>query len=195
MNHDQTGRLLIAGQRDIHSMPASTELIEPLTFMFADDGVIPNNPYLPLLVYRRAINLAGTPDPERAIEEIFARNAWGDMWRNGIYPFTHYHSMIHEVLGIARGRARVRFGGNHGTEIEVAAGDVAVLPAGTGHQRAEQSPDLVVIGAYPPAGTYNLCRGTPREHGRARAAIPHVPLPAGDPVFGPQGPLTRLWRA
>ena len=91
--------------------------------------------------------------------------------------------------------ARVRFGGSRGEEIEVAAGDVAVLPAGTGHQRAEQSVDLVVIGAYPPAGTYNLCRGTPREHGRALAAIPQVPLPAADPVFGPQGPLTRLWRA
>ena len=176
-------------------MPVSTELADPLTFLFADDGIIPNNPSLPLLVYRRAINLAGTPDPERAIEEIFARNGWGDMWRNGIYPFTHYHSMIHEVLGIARGRARVRFGGSRGEEIEVAAGDVAVLPAGTGHQRAEQSVDLVVIGAYPPAGTYNLCRGTPREHGRALAAIPQVPLPAADPVFGPQGPLTRLWRA
>jgi uncharacterized protein YjlB len=195
MNHDQTGRSSIAGQRDIRSMPASTELVEPLSFMFADDGIIPNNPLLPLLVYRRAITLAGTPHPERAIEEIFARNGWGDMWRNGIYPFTHYHSMIHEVLGIARGRARVRFGGSHGAEIEVAAGDVAVLPAGTGHQRVEQSGDLVVIGAYPPAGMYNLCRGTPREHGRALAAIPGVPLPAADPVFGLQGPLTRLWRA
>jgi len=175
-------------------MPASTELVEPLTFMFPDDGIIPNNPSLPLLVYRRAINLAGTPDPERAIERIFASNGWGDMWRNGIYPFTHYHSMIHEVLGIARGRVRVRFGGSRGEEIEVAAGAVAVLPAGTGHQRAEQSADLVVIGGYPPAGTYNLCRGTPREHERARAVIPRVPLPATDPVFGPQGPLTRLWR-
>lgn len=175
-------------------MPESAELVEPLTFVLPDDGIIPNNPSLPLLLYRRAINLAGTPDPERAIEDIFARNGWGDMWRNGIYPFTHYHSMIHEVLGIARGRARVRFGGSRGEELEIVAGDVAVLPAGTGHQRAWHSVDLVVIGAYPPAGTYNLCRGTPREYVRARAAIPNVPVPPTDPVFGHEGPLTRLWR-
>jgi uncharacterized protein YjlB len=175
-------------------MPASTVLVEPLTFMLPDDGIVPNNPSLPLLIYRRGVNLAGTPDPERTIEEVFADNGWGGMWRNGIYPFTHYHSMIHEALGIARGRARVRFGGSGGEEIEVAAGDVAVLPAGTGHQRVWHSFDLVVIGAYPPAGTFNLCRGTPREHARALATIPDVPLPVSDPVFGPQGPLTRLWR-
>jgi uncharacterized protein YjlB len=103
--------------------------------------------------------------------------------------------MIHEALGIARGRATVRFGGDNGQEIEVAAGDVAILPAGTGHQRLKQSHDLVVIGAYPPAGTYNLCRGSKAEHAKALAAIPNVPRPATDPVFGADGPLISLWRA
>jgi uncharacterized protein YjlB len=177
------------------STPASTDLVEPQTLMFRDDGIIPNNPLLPLLLYRRAIDLSGTPDPEPTIEEVFSRNGWGDMWRNGIYPFTHYHSTIHEVLGIARGSAKVRFGGSRGEEIELAAGDVAVLPAGTGHQRLWQSFDLIVIGAYPPTGTYNLCRGTPPEHARALAEISKVPLPDSDPVFGSHGPLLRLWRA
>ena len=176
-------------------MPAPTATIEPLAYLLADDGVIPNNPTLPLVVYRRALDLAGTPDPELVIEETFARNGWGDMWRNGIYPFTHYHSMIHEVLGIARGRAKVRFGGPHGEDLDITAGDVAVLPAGTGHQRLFASPDLMVIGAYPPTGTYNLCQGTPAEYARARAAIAKVPLPQSDPIHGADGPLTRLWRA
>ena len=166
-----------------------------ITHMFADDGSIPNNPALPLVLYRGGIDLGGATDPETAIEQIFAANGWGDMWRNGIYPFVHYHSMIHEALGIARGRATVRFGGDKGQEIEVAAGDVAILPAGTGHQRLKQSDDLVVIGAYPPAGTYNLCRGSKAEHARALATIPNVPRPATDPVFGADGPLISLWWA
>ena len=135
------------------------------------------------------------PRSAEMLERTFERNGWGHgMWRNGIYPFPHYHSMIHEVLGIARGRARVRFGGARGEELEVAAGDVAVLPAGTGHQRLSATSDLLVIGAYPPSGRYDLCRGTAAEHTRARAAIPHVPLPETDPLFGAAGPLTRLWR-
>jgi uncharacterized protein YjlB len=80
--------------------------------MFRDDGTIPNNPHLPFLVYRGAINLEDQQSPERAIESAFGANGWGDMWRNGIFPYVHYHSMIHEGMGIARGRAKVRFGGN-----------------------------------------------------------------------------------
>ena len=162
--------------------------------MFKDDGKVPNNPALPALVYKAAVDFGGS-DPARAIENLFARNGWGHgQWRNGIYPFVHYHSQIHEVLGIAAGKARVRFGGQHGEELEVAAGDVAVLPAGTGHQRLASTPDLLVIGAYPPHGQYDLCRGTSAEHARARETIPRVPVPETDPLFGAGGPLTRLWR-
>jgi uncharacterized protein YjlB len=171
-----------------------SEQSEPATFVFADDGAVPNN-RLPFLVYRGAIDVARVRDPAETIEKTFARNGWGHgLWRNGIYPFVHYHSQIHEVLGIAAGSARVRFGGRHGEELQIEAGDVAVLPAGTGHQRVSATPDLLVIGAYPPKGHYDLCRGTGAEHARALATIPSVPLPQTDPVFGADGPLTRLWR-
>ena len=166
---------------------------EPLAFHFADDGAVPNN-RLPMLVYRGAIE-ASMGDPAAAIGKTFAKNGWGHgLWHNGIYPFTHYHSQIHEVLGIAAGRARVRFGGRDGEVVEVEAGDVAVLPAGTGHQRISSTPDLLVIGAYPPDGHYDLCRGTQAEHARALESIPRVPLPQSDPLFGADGPLTKLWR-
>src|SRR5205814_9079142 len=140
---------------------------QPLSFRFADDGSIPNNPSLPFLVYRGAIDLAGTPDPEQVIEKTFARHGWGGMWRNGIYPYAHYHSMIHEALGIARCRAKVRFGGAAGEVLELAPGDIAVLPAGTGHQCLWASPDLCVIGAYPKRGNYDLCRGSKAAHAKA----------------------------
>ena len=86
--------------------------------------------------------------------------------------------MIHEVLGIARGHARVQLGGHDGERFEFAAGDVVVLPAGTGHQRLSGSADLLVIGAYPPEGTYNLCRGdNPADRDKALTTIPKVPVP------------------
>jgi uncharacterized protein YjlB len=176
-------------------MRAKAKVVEPLALLFADDGTIPNNPHLPFLVYAKAIDLAGRVDPAEVIEETFERNGWGDnMWRDGVYPFPHYHSMIHEVLGIARGRARVRFGGSVGEEVDLRAGDVAVLPAGTGHQRISASPDLLVIGAYPPTGRLNLCRGSRAEHARAVKSIPLVPHPQSDPVYGSDGPLLHLWR-
>jgi uncharacterized protein YjlB len=167
---------------------------EPQTFMFADDGSVPNNARLPFVVYRHVVDLIGSLDPEPVIERLFRGNGWGDLWRNGIYPYVHYHSMIHEGMGIARGRARVRFGGNKGAEVELMQGDVAVLPAGTGHQCLWASPDLMVIGGYPKTGKYDLCRGSKGEHAKALRTIPQVPLPDSDPVFGKQGPLLRLWQ-
>ncbi len=167
---------------------------EPLTFLFADDGSIPNNPALPFVVYKGGIDLAGSPDPEELIETTFKANGWSDMWRNGIYPYVHYHSMIHEGLAIARGRARVRFGGKGGETLDVGPGDVAILPAGTGHQCLWASPDLLVIGAYPGSGKYDLCRGSRAEHAKALKTIPLVPLPQSDPLNGEDGPLLALWR-
>jgi uncharacterized protein YjlB len=172
-------------------MPAKPT--EPETFLFADDGFVPNNARLPFLIYRGAIDLIGIRDPEHEIEKIFRKNSWGDLWRNGIYPYVHYHSMIHEGMALARGRARVRFGGSKGSEIELSQGDVAVLPAGTGHQCLSHSNDLVVIGAYPKSGRFDLCRGSKAEHAKAIKVIPKVPLPDTDPVFGKEGPLLRLW--
>jgi uncharacterized protein YjlB len=165
-----------------------------MAFMFADDGAIPNNPRLPLLHYRDAIDLSGSPDPEKLIETLFKQNGWGEMWRNGIFPYVHYHSMIHEGMGIARGRARVRFGGDQGQEIDISKGDVVLLPAGTGHQCLWASPDLMVIGTYPPAGRYDLCRGSKAEYAKALISIPQVPLPQRDPVYGENGPLLEFWR-
>jgi uncharacterized protein YjlB len=168
--------------------------LRPVTFKFTDDGAVPNN-VLPALLYKSAVKLGA--DPEGELERLFAANGWGHgQWRDGIYPFTHYHSMIHETLGIARGSAQVRLGGDQGEVVELAAGDVAVLPAGTGHQRLSGSGDLLVIGAYPPEGTYDLCRGDNRsDRDKALTTIPQVPVPASDPVRGQDGPLTELWRA
>jgi uncharacterized protein YjlB len=115
------------------------------------------------------------------------------MWRNGIFDYLHYHATVHEALGIARGRARVRFGGDDGQEIEVTAGDVAILPAGTGHQCLSASSDFSVVGAYPPGPKMQVTLPTPENHRKAVKTIPEVKLPKTDPVRGPNGPLIKLW--
>jgi uncharacterized protein YjlB len=109
-----------------------------------------------------------------------------------IYDYLHYHSRIHEVLGIARGMGRVPFGGRKSRIFPLKAGDVAVLPAGTGHQRLSASDDFLVIGAYPPTGTYDEC--TTVEDRRALKTIPEVAGPRKDPVYWIRGPLSKLWK-
>lgn len=161
------------------------------THHFADDGTVPNN-ILPLVVYRGALPESG--DRATACETMFAGNGWPDPWRNGIHPFHHYHSTAHEVLGIARGTARVRLGGENGQTVELHAGDVVVIPAGVAHKREAASGDLLVIGAYPRGQNPDMCRAEPDRHDRAVASIATVPLPDADPVTGGISPLLDCWR-
>lgn len=167
--------------------------VTPHGFVFADDGLVPNNP-LPFLVYKEAINLTTGRHPEKTIEGLFGANGWGDMWRNGVYDYLHYHATVHEALGVACGHARVQIGGKEGKEFEISAGDVVVLPAGTGHQCLSATRDFRVIGAYPPGPKMQVTRPTPENYRKALKTIPQVPLPTTDPVLGEDGPLVKLWK-
>ena len=175
------------------SKPELDEIIcarKPRGYRFKDDGLVPNHPRWPMVLYRTPIRLTGKFDPASVFEELFARNGWKDSWRAGIYDL-HYHSRIHEVLGVARGSVRVRFGGKLGRSIMLKAGDVAILPAGTGHQ-CLAAKDLLVVGAYPEAGTYDECRPNYPDHDKAIRTIPKVPRPRKDSIYGPNGPLLKL---
>lgn len=173
-------------------MSVVRDYAEPLAIVFEDDGLVPNN-ILPFLVYQGAVTL-DPKQPEETIENLFETNNWGGTWRNGVYDYLHYHATVHEVLGVARGQARVRFGGDHGQELDIKAGDVAILPAGTGHQCITASDDFCVIGAYPPGSRMEITRPTPENHAKALKTIPNVARPPADPVTGKHGALMRLWR-
>jgi uncharacterized protein YjlB len=167
---------------------------EPRLYRFEDDGETPNNARLPLILYCDALDAPRGQDPAAAYEEIFAAHGWAGSWRNGIHGFLHFHARCHEVLGIVRGEAQVQFGGDKGRNLTVKAGDIVVLPAGTGHRRLSASKDLLVVGAYPSSASYDQWRPGEISHHEALEHIAKVPSPAQDPVYGRDGPLTRLWR-
>ena len=173
-------------------MPNPPDALTIEEHFFADDGRVPNNPSLPLIVYRSALEIG--PRCVADCEKLFADNGWSGAWRNGVYAHHHYHSTAHEVLGIARGNARVRLGGEGGQTVELSAGDVVVIPAGIAHKREAASGDLLVIGAYPGGQRPDICRADIATHDRALAAIAAVPLPAADPVTGRTDPLLECWR-
>jgi uncharacterized protein YjlB len=162
-------------------------------YLFADDGVVPNNPRLPLIVYRGALGTAG--DAAASCVTLFDRNGWTGAWKNGVYAHHHYHSSAHEVLGVVAGWVRVRLGGEGGQTVELRAGDVVVIPAGVAHKNEGASPDHLVVGAYPRGQSPDMRSPGVAGHTSALPQIAVVPLPAGDPVHGSSGPLVERWRA
>jgi len=132
-------------------------------FRFRDDGGTPNHPRWPVIIYWNVVQLPRTLDPAAVMEKFFESNDCCKSWRNGIYDYLHYHSSVHEVLGIARGSAKVRLGGDRGRTFKLSAGDVVILPAGTGHQGLAASKDFLVVGAYPASGKYDEAGPAPKS--------------------------------
>ena len=167
--------------------------IEPLTIVFADDGLVPNNP-MPFLVYKGAVDVAND-HPEKTIEGLFGANGWG---AHVAQRRLRLSALPRDGARSARRRARpcpgtLRRRPRQGTS-SLSAGDVAILPAGTGHQCLSASRDFCVVGAYPPGPQMQVTRPTPENHAKALKTIPQVKLPKTDPVRGEDGPLVRLWK-
>ncbi|KGO91343.1 cupin domain-containing protein [Flavobacterium subsaxonicum] len=160
-------------------------------YHFKDNGVIPNNS-LPLLVYKFAFPVSDSLAD--VMEETFASHNWTNSWRNGVFPYHHYHSITHEVLGVYSGQAQLHLGGEQGEKIDVEAGDVLVIPAGVGHKKIAASADFGVIGAYPDGKDYDVLTGKEGERPRADERIAAVPRPETDPVLGKEGGIAEYWK-
>ncbi|MDF1585254.1 cupin domain-containing protein [Marinimicrococcus flavescens] len=145
----------------------------PERHLFEDDGTIPNST-LPLLLWRGVLPM-GEGDAAAACEAIFASNGWGDAWRWGVYGYHHFHSTAHEVLGVVRGEARIRFGGPNGEILVMHPGDVVLIPAGVGHKDEGSSEDMLVVGAYPDGQKPDMRRGAPGERPEVEENIARLP--------------------
>lgn len=173
-------------------MEDRTQGSEVTGYGFDDDGSIPNNPTLPLLVYPQA--LAGSDLNPSRCKELLSANGWGGAWVDGVFPYHHYHSTSHEVLCVVGGSASIAFGGPQGETIEVSAGDVVVIPAGVGHCNKGSDGEFSVVGAYPRGQeNYDLRTGEEGERPEVLENISNVALPESDPLFGEGGPLLRSW--
>jgi uncharacterized protein YjlB len=169
------------------------DVVQPAQLNFKGDDIFPNSA-LPLLFYRVAI-ATDAKDSASIFEKCFAENDWTNSWRDGVYPFPHYHSTSHEVLGIYSGTANLRLGGDHGKNVEVNAGDVIVIPAGVVHQNISASDHFGVVGAYPGGRSWDLLRGSPGERPKADHNIAALPMPENDPIYGVNGPLQSIWKS
>src|SRR5918994_510539 len=140
---------------------------------------IPNNARFAVLLYR---GVEAAAEGAGAARALFGRHGWGGSWVDGVFDFHHFHSTSHEVLAVLEGEATLELGGPQGRAFEVAAGDVVVLPAGTGHRRAAARDGFTVVGAYPGGQEdYDLLR---EADDAARERIRAVPIPDQDPVGG-----------
>lgn len=184
---------IIEDRPDATALKKLTRPRKPLAIRFADDGIVPNNPDLPAIVYRGSVAVDHDGfDAAAVIDALFELNGWTRSWRDTVYDFVHYHSQIHEVLGVSKGSAKLECGGVRGRILSLKAGDVVILPAGTGHRLIEATRDFQVVGAYPETGTYDEVTDT-RDRIEAKKRISKVRKPRKDPVYGQKGPLTRLW--
>jgi uncharacterized protein YjlB len=169
----------------------NTQSPKPEELLFRDDGKIPNSKF-PLLLYRNAFNIRGM-EGAAWLEQRFAANNWTNSWRNGVYPFHHYHSTSHEVLGVYGGSALLHLGGESGQKVKVRPGDILVIPAGVGHKNLE-SDGLGIVGAYPEGRSWDINKGLPGERPQTDRNIAGLPIPATDPLWGKEKGLTLIWR-
>ena len=163
---------------------------QPITHTFADDGNIPNN-VLPLVLYRGAIDLTGSPDPEAADRKDLYRQWLGR-------PVAQRHLSLcalsfDDPRGDGRG-ARPRQGAlrrrqwrgdrRGGRRCRRASGrhrpsapDAKSRSCGYRRLSAERTNTIFAAAARP---------STPRRS----PPSPTCRRPTTDPVFGPEGPLT-----
>lgn len=162
------------------------------TYFISDNKPFPNN-RLPVILYTEIFH-EEKEDYGDDFLHLFRENGWGNSWRNGVYPFHHYHGEAHEVLGCAKGRVKIMLGGEGGEIYELHKGEAVLLPAGVAHCRVESTSDFSIIGAYPHNQSPDLNKGMEEEYKVNIEKIEKVQKPVKDPVTGLDIPAVEEWK-
>jgi uncharacterized protein YjlB len=168
-------------------------ITQPQSIFFTPDAKIPNNPDLPVLVHKGILDRQ-TADKEKVFRRHFEQNGWRGNWTGFVFDYHHFHTTSHECLAIGKGHITLMIGGENGKEFDLEAGDMIVLPAGTGHRMISSSENLIVVGVYPEGQeNYDICRSLSQCPG-AEEKIANLARPATDPFYGTRGPLLKEWK-
>jgi hypothetical protein len=153
------------------------------TVRFKDEGVIPNHAHGPFIFYRGVVALPDGLDPAAITEEPSSRTA-------GVIPDAT-ESMTTSITTL-------EFAKFSASQTVRPPSALAVTTAGLrrrrnpprrdGHQCLFVSSDFLVVGAYPPSGTYDECTKS-EDHRKPLKTIPKIGRPREDPVYGAKGPL------
>ncbi|SER72343.1 Uncharacterized protein YjlB [Propionibacterium cyclohexanicum] len=165
-----------------------SRIVEPTKHVIADSPTNPGNS-VPVLHYRQAVQSTGDLTVE--FDQLFTRHRWLGAWTAQLYDVDHVHPDAFEVLGIVRGEGVVVCGGVPGTGIDVAPGDVLVIPAGVTH-RSGAGP-LTVVGAYFEDARPSTVKVAGSDTVMMAEQAANVPAPDMDPIFGDNGPLERIY--
>ena len=168
-----TALLAAVGVSSSRSLAARTHAGDPETLQLSRNAWVPNNDHLPVLIYT---SFRHSPAPTRfEFRTSFLRNGWPPQWRNGIYDFHHYTPLHTRYLESLQA-ARVVLGGPAGHELTLNAGDIVVLPHGTGHCRLTYHPisSLSALSAAPVLGHLPKRSLANRTRSHVHAPVPRV---------------------
>lgn len=176
----------------VRQKPRPPADVEIRTMSFPGAGGIPNNEHFRAVLAHDA--LGGAKD-DGAVRQLLEDNGWGGTWTWRVFEFHHFHPDAFEVLAVASGGARLVLGGPQGAEIDVAAGDVILLPPGFGHRQLSMQENFRICGAYPPGQEdYTVVKAEDGYDASTLAEIAGVAFPETDPLWGGNGPLIRAAR-
>ncbi|KAJ0279403.1 hypothetical protein CBS470a_009274 [Colletotrichum nupharicola] len=166
------------------------EQIQPETYVVKRTEHCPNSDF-PVLVYRGVLG-AGEELSEDEVSERLQQYGWV------------------KKVGIFQGRSELVFGeggsdpAGSGVRCWVRPGDVVVVPAGVAHasvadeKAAPGEKEYRYVGVYPeesPQWRSEMGRKPLQEKQGLVEEVEGVGLPRMDPLYGVDGPLTKIWKA